>query len=267
MGIPIAIVDAFTDEPFRGNPAAVCLLDRPAPEPWMQAVAAEMNLSETAFAVPTGSGFDLRWFTPTTEVVLCGHATLATAHTLWETGRLDHAHEAVFHTRRSGELVAVRASDAIELSLPSDPPFGADVPTELAHAIGAPIVAAFTCRQGWLFELASEEAVRALTPDLRVLASLREQGVIVTASARDTDFVSRFFVPSAGLDEDPVTGAAHCVLAPFWAERLGRLEVVGYQASARGGTVRARVDGNRVRLTGHAVTILRGELLVTPAPR
>jgi PhzF family phenazine biosynthesis protein len=230
----------------------------------MQAVAAEMNLSETAFAVPTPAGFDLRWFTPTTEVVLCGHATLATAHTLWETNRLEPDREAVFHTRRSGVLVAARAGDTIELSLPSDPPFHAEIPEHVARAIGVPIVAGFTCREGWLLELGSEAEVRALAPDVRALASLRDQAVIVTAAARDTDFVSRYFVPSAGIDEDPVTGAAHCVLAPFWAERLGRNQVVGYQASARGGTVCARVVGDRIHLTGHAVTIMRGDLQVTP---
>ncbi|HEY3722298.1 MAG TPA: PhzF family phenazine biosynthesis protein [Acidimicrobiia bacterium] len=262
MGAPLFIVDAFTEAAFGGNPAAVCLLDAPADPEWMQAVAAELNLSETAFVIPAGAAFGLRWFTPAVEVDLCGHATLASAHVLWE-GWLPLAVDARFETH-SGELVCTRAGDLIEMNLPADPPEPIAVTGELSDALGVEVTDAAQSRVGRLLALTDAAAVRALDPDFGVIARLSGAGVIVTAESDspDADFVSRFFAPAAGIDEDPVTGAAHCALAPYWAARLGRDELVGYQASERGGSVRCRVDDDRVVLGGHAVTVTRGELLV-----
>ncbi len=253
-------VDAFTDTPFSGNPAAVCLLDEERDDRWMQAVAAEMNLSETAFVRPLPEGFELRWFTPTTEVNLCGHATLAAAHVLWETARLAPDAEAIFHTR-SGRLTARRRAEGIELNFPADPTSPLESIEDLTATIGVPIVAACRGREDWLVELASEEAVRACRPDLTRLAALPARGLIVTArGSGDVDFVSRFFAPAAGIDEDPVTGSAHCTLADYWSERLGKTEMAARQLSARGGNIGVRLNGERVALTGKAVIVLRGEL-------
>ncbi|MGH9840072.1 MAG: PhzF family phenazine biosynthesis protein [Blastocatellia bacterium] len=280
MEIPIYTIDAFTAEPFKGNPAAVCLLDRSHPSQWMQRVAAEMNLSETAFVVPRASetsssgeggpvlGFDLRWFTPTVEVPLCGHATLASAHALWETGKLAAGDEARFHTL-SGWLTARRADECIEMDFPSIPVIEAALPAEVQRALGVqPRWAGHgTDRAGndknFLVELESEAVVRNLQPDFVSLRKHAETGVIVTAPATTTglDFVSRYFASFAGIDEDPVTGSAHCSLAPYWAERLGKTEMTGYQASARGGEVRVRMGDGRVLLAGRAVTVLRGTLV------
>ena len=261
---PLAVwVDAFTDEMFAGNPAVVVLLDRPRTEAWMGSLAREMGVSETAFLVARPDGFDLRWFTPEVEVELCGHATLASAHALWEEKRV--APEAVirFHTR-SGVLGAVERDGWIELDFPSTPPAPETPPEGLAEALGAqPVWAGRSGSRDWLIELPDEAAVRGLAPNFARLAELPARGVIATAPAAEDsghDFVSRFFAPAVGIDEDPVTGSAHCALAPYWAERLGKLEMVGYQASARGGVVRVRVEGDRVRLGGRAVTVLRGEL-------
>lgn len=254
-------VDAFTDTPFHGNPAAVCLLEEEREAGWMQAVAAEMNLSETAFVRPLPEGFELRWFTPTTEVNLCGHATLAAAHVLWETARLAPDADAHFHTR-SGLLTARRAADGIALDFPADPTSPLES-TEAVEAIGdGPVIAAHRGREDWLVELASEEAVRACRPDLARLAALPARGLIVTAQGSgEFDFVSRFFGPAAGIDEDPVTGSAHCTLADYWSERLGKTEMAARQISARGGNISVRLNGGRVALTGKAVIVLRGELL------
>ncbi|HEX9713986.1 MAG TPA: PhzF family phenazine biosynthesis protein [Actinomycetota bacterium] len=263
MSVPVFWVDAFTDRAFAGNPAAVCLLEKPADEAWMAAVAREMNLSETAFVSPRGGGdHDLRWFTPTVEVDLCGHATLASAFTLWQEKRVPSDASIAFHSR-SGVLRATRpGDDVVELDLPADPLTPAGLPDAAALALGAEPLAVWHGRIGYVVELASEEAVRALAPDFGHLAEFPDDGFVVTASSSDdVDFVSRFFVPSAGIDEDPVTGAAHCALGPLWCERLGRDEVVGYQASARGGIVRCRRRGDRVALLGHAVMVARGELL------
>lgn len=263
MSVPIVQVDAFTAEPFAGNPAAVCVLPAPREERWMQAVAREMNLSETAFLVRRGDGaWDLRWFTPAAEVELCGHATLASAHVLWSEGHLPAGETARFLTA-SGELRATRKPPWIELDFPATRPVPAAAPTGLAAALGAEPVATLASRFDFLVELASEAAVRALEPDFRALRSLGVRGVIVTAPAATAsfDFVSRFFAPGVGIDEDPVTGSAHCALAPYWGARLGRAEMTGYQASARGGEVRVRLAGDRVILGGQAVTVLRGELL------
>ena len=252
--IPILQVDAFTSEPFRGNPAAVCILPGPGEEAWMQAVAAEMNLSETAFLHKEGDAWRLRWFTPTVEVDLCGHATLASAHVL-----LEGDGEVRFLTK-SGELIARRSGSWIELDFPSLPAQSASAPDGLAEALGAAPVRVGKSRFDYIVELASEEAVRALRVDISRLKEVEARGVIVTSEGRDYDFVSRFFAPQAGVDEDPVTGSAHCCLAPYWAERLGKTEMTGYQASARGGVVQVRLAGDRVILRGQAVTVLSGEL-------
>jgi PhzF family phenazine biosynthesis protein len=258
----IVQVDAFTNRPFTGNPAAVCVLAEVPAEWWMQDVAREMNLSETAFLLPHEDGYDLRWFTPTTEVDLCGHATLASAHVLWEDGHLPPAETARFHTR-SGVLTATRAGEWIEMDFPAEPAREVEPLLGLAEALGAaPAVWVGRNRFDYLIELADEKQVRTLNPDPRALRELGGRGFIVTsrATANGFDFVSRFFAPAAGVDEDPVTGSAHCALAPYWAERLGRPELVGYQVSARGGVVRVRSAGERVVLAGQAVTVLRGEL-------
>jgi PhzF family phenazine biosynthesis protein len=264
LGAPLFVVDAFTETIFGGNPAAVCLLDSPAGPEWMQSVAAEMNLSETAFVVPAGAEFGLRWFTPTVEVPLCGHATLASAHVLWE-GWVPPDVPARFQTA-SGLLTCTRAEDLIEMDLPGDVPETIATPAGLPTALG---IAASEIREtaqnvvGKLVAVTDAATVRSLTPNFGLIAALDAAGVIVTAPSDEpgVDFVSRYFAPAAGIDEDPVTGAAHCALAPFWATRLGRDELVGYQASVRGGTVRCRVAGDRVVLGGHAVTVSRGELL------
>lgn len=257
-------VDAFADRPFAGNPAAVCLLPAPADPEWMQQVAREMNLAETAFLVRRADGFDLRWFTPAVEVDLCGHATLASAHVLWDEGHLKPAETARFHTR-SGVLTASRQGGLIWLDFPATPPEPASPPVELRRGLGESAGIKYVGRTpfDYLVELSSEAEVRSLAPDMSALAGLGVRGVIVTAGSDNEshDFVSRFFAPGAGIDEDPVTGSAHCGLGPFWATRLGKRELVGYQASARGGTVRVRLDGNRAHLGGHAITMLRGELL------
>jgi PhzF family phenazine biosynthesis protein len=259
-------VDAFTDQPFAGNPAGVCILPEPAPDAWMQALAREMNLSETAFLVPQAGGFGLRWFTPAIEVKLCGHATLASAHTLWETGALGPDEQARFHTL-SGLLVASRSGDWIQMDFPAAPPQTAEVPAGLAEALGvAPRYVASNALDDCLVEIEDEETVRRLRPDFTLLGRLPWRGVITTArsASPEYDFVSRFFAPAAGIDEDPVTGSAHCCLGPFWAARLGKAEMVAYQASARGGVVRVRLAGDRVLLGGQAVTVMVGELRTQP---
>jgi PhzF family phenazine biosynthesis protein len=261
MGIRIYQVDSFTIEPFKGNPAGVCILEEPADDAWMQHVAAEMNLSETAFVRRRADEeFDLRWFTPAVEVELCGHATLATAHILWETRILSTDEQARFHTA-SGLLTADRKGNRIELSFPANPPEPIEPPDGLLGALGvAATYVGRTCFD-YLVEVKDASAVRNAAPDFRELKRFGVRGVMITARSDDeTDFVSRFFAPGAGVDEDPVTGSAHCALAPYWADKLRCDEVVGYQASARGGIVYCRVAGDRVLLSGHAVTVLRGEL-------
>jgi PhzF family phenazine biosynthesis protein len=262
VGFPLLQIDAFTYRPFAGNPAAVCLLPGPRDEGWMQQVGAEMNLSETAFLFPEGDGHRLRWFTPTVEVDLCGHATLASAHALWETGLLPPEEEARFHTR-SGLLTVARRDDWMEMDFPAKPPAPAPAPPGLAEALGAAPRYVGRNQFDYLVEVESEAALRALVPDIGRLAALPVRGVIVTARATTAgfDFVSRFFAPAAGVNEDPATGSAHCCLGPFWRERLGQDELRAYQASARGGVVGVRVAGERVFLRGQAVTVLRGELV------
>ena len=255
-------VDAFTARPFGGNPAAVCLLPGPREPEWMQLVAREMNLAETAFLLSRADGFELRWFTPGVEVDLCGHATLASAHALWEAGVLAPEATARFHTR-SGVLTAVRQDGIIWLDFPRTPADPVSPPPGLDEILGASPRWVGRSPFDWLVELDTDATVRGLAPDLARIARIDARGVIVTARADDGihDFVSRFFAPAAGVPEDPVTGSAHCALAPFWAERLGKTELAGYQASARGGTVLTRVMGDRVLLGGTAVTVARGEVL------
>jgi PhzF family phenazine biosynthesis protein len=259
---PFTQVDAFATRPFGGNPAAICVLPRPRDPEWMQLVAREMNLAETAFLVERPDGYDLRWFTPGVEVDLCGHATLAAAHVLWEEERLGPGDTARFHTR-SGLLTASRRDGLIWLDFPATPAVPTEPPAKLAEILGATPRWVGRSPFDWLVELESEGVVRGLDPELSRLARIDARGVIVTARAEDGghDFVSRFFAPAAGVPEDPVTGSAHCVLAPFWAERLGRTDLAGYQASERGGTVQTRLVGNRVLLGGTAVTVIRGEVL------
>jgi len=266
-GPPLHQVDAFAEAPFAGNPAAVCLLEGPAGAAWMQALAAEMNLSETAFVTPRpdGDGFGLRWFTPVVEVDLCGHATLASAHTLWETGRVAAGDPIAFHTR-SGRLGASRHDGAIALDFPATPVERADPTPGLAEALGVAALWWGRNADDWLVEVAGPELVLAAAPDLERLGALTGRGVIVTAAGgrEGADVTSRFFAPAVGIPEDPVTGAAHCALGPFWGERLGRSRLVCHQASARGGVVRVEVHGDRVTLGGTAVTILEGRLSQPP---
>jgi PhzF family phenazine biosynthesis protein len=259
-------IDAFTDRPFRGNPAAVCLLDQPADPAWMQRVAAEMNLAETAFVVPQEEGFGLRWFTPTVEVDLCGHATLASAHALWQLGRVDRQARIAFETR-SGVLTAEPDGDRIAIELPARPVSACPTPEGLEAALGAKprqVSATMPARAhgNIVVEFYNEAEVRALAPRFDLLGGY-DFGVIVTAKGTGRhDFISRYFAVPYGIDEDPVTGSAHCSLAPYWAERLGRTAFLAWQASARGGELDVRLLGDRVRLSGHAVTVLDGELVV-----
>jgi predicted PhzF superfamily epimerase YddE/YHI9 len=263
MSTPIFKVDAFAEEAFSGNPAGVCLLESAQPEDWLQKVAAEMNVAETAFLVPRADGFDLRWFTPTVEVDLCGHATLASAHVLWETDRLTSSAIARFWTK-SGELTARKEDAGIVMDFPAEVVAEAAPPPGLEAGLGVPFVYCGRNRMDYLVEVADEATVRRVEPDLRALMKYPVRGVIVTARAAGSglDFVSRFFAPAAGVDEDPVTGSAHCALAPYWGAKLGKTEMLGYQASRRGGRVGVRLSGSRVELVGHAVTVLRGELVV-----
>jgi predicted PhzF superfamily epimerase YddE/YHI9 len=266
MPLPIHTVDAFTDRPFAGNPAAVCVLDRERDAVWMQALAAEMNLSETAFLLarpaPLPAAWNLRWFTPKAEVALCGHATLASAHVLWETGRLPLDAPALFDTL-SGRLVAKRAGELIELDFPERRESAHAGLPELFAALGVKPVYFGKNAYDYFVEVASEREVRELAPDFAALATLPVRGVIVTAAAdpgSTFDFVSRFFAPGVGVPEDPVTGSAHCCLAPYWGEKLGKREMTALQASPRGGTVTVRREGDRVILAGRAITIVAGEL-------
>lgn len=272
MALRFYQVDAFTDHPFAGNPAAVCLLESPANAEWMQKVAAEMNLSETAFLSPRGDGgFDLRWFTPAVEVALCGHATLASGHVLFERGGLDPSEPVVFHTR-SGRLTARVSEGRVEIDLPALPVETCTLPKAACQALG--LSADHLVAVGRtddiddaqvLVEVASAALVRELAPDFKNLRQVGAASWIVTARGDGrhpaADFVSRYFAPAVGIDEDPVTGAGHCSLVPYWGEKLGRDVVVGYQASARGGLVWGRRSGERVVLAGSAYTVLKGELL------
>jgi PhzF family phenazine biosynthesis protein len=264
--LPLLHVDAFTDVRLRGNPAAIVILDEPRDHDWLQSVGAEMNLSETAFLTrgSDGDAWGLRWFTPTVEVELCGHATLASAHALWELGLAPDDAPIAFDTR-SGRLTAARAGDRIELDFPALPVTAAPAPPEVLAALGVPAgVVEFAGRRsnGYGFLVVADAAqVRSVAPDFAQLARNSDTW-LVTAPSDDPryDFVSRFFAPAQGINEDPVTGSAHCLLGPYWCERLGKKIVTGLQASARTGVVECEPQGDRVKLRGHAVTVVRGEL-------
>ncbi len=292
MAQPIYQVDAFTDKPFSGNPAGVCILPKKVSEESMKAVAREMNCSETAFLLQVeeagqenkpdkdrmaedtqvgkitqaGKGktvFSLRWFTPTTEVDLCGHATLASAHILWETGRLLPNQQARFHTR-SGMITADQREDWIEMNFPSKPEQPATIPIDFPSVLGAQPKYVGRNQFDYLVEVDNEDVLRGMKPDFFRLAKMPVRGVIVTclpAEPEKYDFVSRFFAPAVGVNEDPVTGSAHACLGWFWGKRLGKTEMTAYQASARGGVVKVRLAGDRVFLSGQAVTVIRGEII------
>jgi len=257
-------IDAFTDTPFKGNPAGVCLLDGAQKDDgWMQNVAAEMNVAETAFVGRKGDDWSLRWFSPTVEIALCGHATLATAHALLDEGLLARGGTARFHTM-SGVLTATQAGELIELDFPATVAQPAEPPEGLIEGLGTQPVRVSQNKFDYLVEMANEEDIRSLMPDYALLRRIAARGVIVTsrASTPGFDFISRFFAPGSGIDEDPVTGSAHCALAPYWAPRLGKTEFMAYQASPRGGVLRVTLAGDRVKLAGRAVTVLRGDLKV-----
>jgi PhzF family phenazine biosynthesis protein len=262
MQIPIYQVDAFTDRVFAGNPAAVCPLESWLPDGTLQAIAAENNLAETAFFVPAEGGYELRWFTPTVEIDLCGHATLATACVIMTL--LDPGRERVsFQTRRAGKLTVAREGDRFTLDFPARPPVASEGHPDLVPALGgAAPEALFEAAGKYLVVYTDEETVRGIRPDFRRLPGPRGFGVIVTAPGREVDFVSRYFAPAHGIDEDPVTGAAHCTLTPYWAGRLGRTVLEARQVSARGGALTCALDGDRVRMTGAAVLYLQGTIHV-----
>ncbi len=256
-------VDAFTDRPFCGNPAAVCVLSRPADENWMQQLAQEMNLSETAFFHPFKDGYKLRWFTPTTEVDLCGHATLAAAHILWEANFISPNESARFHTR-SGLLTARKNREQwIELDFPALASQPTELPESVIRALGVKPVYAGKNEMDYLVEVESEKELMQVRPDFKLLAGAPVRGVIITSRSDNNayDFVSRFFAPAAGVDEDPVTGSAHCALTPYWAAKLGKAQMNAFQASYRGGVLKVRMNGDRVILAGKAITVLKGEWL------
>ncbi len=262
MGQRITVVDAFTHIAFGGNPAAVCVLDQPTTEEWMQSVAREMKHSETAFCIRLQDGsFKLRWFTPDREVRLCGHATLAAAHVLWEEGWLEHRKTARFATL-SGELTAAPLGRQIELNFPARPPSEVQAPVGLLEALGVTPTWIGRDLEDYVVLLADEAEVRACAPRFDALAAVETRGVIITASAAqaDVDFVSRFFAPRVGIDEDPVTGSAHCSLTPFWARRLDKTQLSAQQLSARGGELAVELAGDRVKLRGTCTTTLRGSL-------
>jgi predicted PhzF superfamily epimerase YddE/YHI9 len=261
MGLTIFQVDAFTDRIFAGNPAGVCVLSEQRDDEWMQNVAREMNLSETAFLLKQTESFNLRWFTPKVEVDLCGHATLASAHVLWENGFLKPDEQARFQTR-SGVLTAERKGDWIELDFPLLPDREASVPPGLTKALNAKPRYVGKSRFDYVVELDSEKIVRRMQPDFSLLRKIPIRGVIVTArsTSKPYDFICRMFAPKVGIDEDPVTGSAFCCLGPFWHQRLKKNEFLAYQASARGGVVRVRVEDKRVYISGRAVTVFRAEL-------
>jgi len=262
MPLRIVQVDAFTNRPFGGNPAAVCVLPEAPTEQWMRDVAREMNLSETAFLVPQDGGYHLRWFTPAVEVDLCGHATVASAHVLWQDGHLAAGRQARFHTR-SGLLTADQRGDWIELDFPAKVATAAEPPASLISSLGV-TTARFVGKNAfdYLVEVESEAILRSLSPDHGALRKLPVRGIIVTARSEggEFDFVSRFFAPGSGIDEDPVTGSAHTALGPYWAAQLGKKEFTAFQASERGGVIKVRLEGDRVKLGGQAVTVMVGEL-------
>ncbi len=261
MPIKIFQVDAFVAGPFSGNPAAVCILDREVDVEWMQNLAMEMKLSETAYVYGLENGYSLRWFTPAIEVHICGHATLASAHVLWEEGYLEESLDAEFSTR-SGVLTASNKEDVIELNFPSDPEEETNIPNGLIEGLGVKPLYVGKSSQDYIVEVESEEILRAIAPKFDILRDMPARGIIVTSvcESDDYDFVSRFFGPASGIDEDPVTGSAHCCLGPYWSKRLDKAEFKAYQASRRGGVVHVSLRDDRVILGGKALTVFRGEV-------
>ncbi len=255
--IPIYQVDAFAGKPFAGNPAAVCILKSWFADDLLQAIAAENNLSETAFLVEAKDGFELRWFTPTTEVALCGHATLASAYVLFAC-RGWSGETIAFHTRRKGTLTVARQGDLLEMDFPATPVSRIPPPDGLARALGVPCDEIYAADEDLMVVLPDEAAVRGAAPDLAALAAIECRGIILTARGVEADFVSRFFAPRYGIPEDPVTGSAHCALAPFWAGRLGKTQLVARQVSKRGGELRCRTLNDRVCIAGRAILYLTG---------
>ena len=259
MRLPLYQVDAFTDTQFHGNPAAICPLTSWLDDELLQAIAEENNLSETAFFIPEGENFHIRWFTPVCEVDLCGHATLATGHVLFY--HRGYAGSLITFSSRSGELKVRKSGERLILDFPVDHLSPVPAPPGLAEALGSAPLEVYRGKDDFLAVYARQEEIEEMRPDFARVEKIQARGVIVTAPGRSVDFVSRFFGPQSGIAEDPVTGSAHCALAPFWGARLGRVEMTGFQASARGGVVRVRLAGDRVILGGKAVTVLRGELL------
>ena len=261
MKIPLYQVDAFTDQAFHGNPAGVCCLSAPRPNQWMQCVAQEMNLSETAFLLEENNGYRLRWFTPAVEVDLCGHATLASAHILWETGRVARDKTVQFFSR-SGLLSANLDKNYIQLNFPVKRLELVTIPEELSTLLGVRPVFVGKNQFDYLVEVESEEILRSLQPDMTLLSQIPVRGVIVTcvATTPGYDFMSRFFAPRVGVPEDPVTGSAHCCLTPYWSEKLHKQSMLAYQASPRGGELRLTLQDDRVLISGQAVTVFQGEL-------
>lgn len=263
MAIEIYQADAFTEKPFGGNPAAVCIMPGPADPAWMQHVARDMNLSETAFLYRERDGYNLRWFTPTVEVEICGHATLASAHILWEEGRVSRGEGIEFYTL-SGVLTASIDGGMINLDFPSEPEHETDAPPGLIQSLGITPVYVGRNRFDYLVEVESAEEVRAIRPDFALLGTIPVRGVIVTSASDmpEYDFIARFFGPASGINEDPATGSAYCCLGPYWEKELGKSEFLAYQASERGGVIGVRVRGERVKLMGKAVTVFKGTMCV-----
>jgi PhzF family phenazine biosynthesis protein len=254
-------VDAFTDKPLSGNPAGVCILNEKLNEKLMQNIASEMNLPETAFLVKEGEGYNLRWFTPNAEIDLCGHATLASAYILWEKGYLKKDHEAKFSTK-SGLLTAKMNEGWIELNFPAVLEEKTEPPSELLEALGVKATYVGKNKFDYLVEVESEETVTTIKPDFMKLLKIPARGVIITSKSKEYDFVSRFFAPQIGVWEDPVTGSSHCCLGPYWQKKLNKNEFIAYQTSERGGILKVKVIGERVLISGKAVTVMEGEFFI-----
>jgi PhzF family phenazine biosynthesis protein len=261
LTLTIYVVDAFTDQVFNGNPAAVCLTSEPLDEELMQRIASEMNLSETAFLFPLQEGYSLRWFTPNSEVDLCGHATLASAHMLWSTGILPLNQQASFFTK-SGLLTAIKQDAWIQLNFPSEPVNACEYPSELMEALQIDPIYVGRNRWDYFIEVESEDNIKRLSPNFSLLRTIQTRGINVTSRSKEYDFVSRCFFPAVGVDEDPVTGSSHCGLAPYWGLKLNKTDMYAYQASARGGILKISLHENRVLLSGQAVMVMKSDLFI-----
>ena len=260
MKLPIFQIDAFTNELFKGNPAAVIPLEEWLNDATMQSIALENNLSETAFFVPTQAGFEIRWFTPVTEVNLCGHATLATAHVIFN--EADYPKTTIEFGSKSGKLIVKKLDDYLQLNFPADDIAQIDAPSSIIESIGKNPIACYKGKNDFLFLFNSEKDILDINPKFHLLADSGERGIIVTAPGSDVDFVSRFFAPQVGINEDPVTGSAHTTLAPFWSSKLRKTKLTAKQLSQRGGELTCTLKGDRVLITGKAKTYLRGEIFI-----